>query len=94
MDARIARGTPMEDAWNETSIELVAAAEAHTRAFVVDTYDRVMTKLFKTVSKDLGTVLSQLLHLYGVYVALKSVGDLFRVHTCLFSKLLNCTNSF
>lgn len=79
MDKRIASGAPTEDAWNETSIELVGAAEAHTRAFVVNTYNAVMSKMLPTVSKELGAVLSHLLQLYGVYIALKCIGDLFRV---------------
>lgn len=71
-------GKVYEDAWNETSIELVTAAEAHCRAFLVETYSNTVNEL-KNVSKPLKIVLVHLLELYAVNTALSSTGDLLRV---------------
>lgn len=71
-------GRVYEDAWNETSIELVAAAEAHCRVFLVETYYNAFNEL-KKISNELRTVLKQLMELYAVYTILRNVGDLLRV---------------
>jgi acyl-CoA oxidase len=73
----MSKGKAYEDAWNETSIELVAAAEAHCRSFIVETFYNTVNNL--NVSKELKVVLVQLLNLYGVYTALRLTGDLLRV---------------
>lgn len=85
VNERIKRGLAPEDAWNETSIELVSASEMHCRAIVVDTYYNSMMELTKTVSKPLKIVLLQLVDLYAAYIALKFSGDLLRVRTKLVS---------
>lgn len=79
MNDRIQKGVCSEDAWNQTSIELAAAADAHCRAFIVETYAKMMEKIEATVSNELKTVLIQLRDLYGVHTALKLTGDLLRV---------------
>lgn len=71
-------GKVYEDAWNETSIELVAAAEAHCRVFIVETYFNAFNEL-KNISDELRVVLKQLMELYAVYTILRNVGDLLRV---------------
>ncbi|XP_044256836.1 probable peroxisomal acyl-coenzyme A oxidase 1 [Tribolium madens] len=76
INARVRNGKKYEDAWNETSIELVAAAEAHCRCFIVTTFYNKVNSL--NVSKELKTVLIQLMNLYAVYTALRLTGDLFR----------------
>lgn len=72
------QGKIFEDAWNETAIELVAAAEAHCRAFIVQTYYNVTNEL-KNVSSELRKVLVNLMQLYAVHIALRCTGDLLRV---------------
>lgn len=79
MNDRIKKGKSQEDAWNETSIELVAAAETHCRVFVVDTYSTMMNEIVKKVSEPLKVVLLKLVDLYSAFVALKMTGDLLRV---------------
>lgn len=82
INERVQKGRIYEDAWNETSIELVAAAEAHCRAFMVETYYGVMKKI-NNISEPLRKVLNDLMELYAVHVALRCTGDLLRV-LCFF----------
>ena len=77
INERVRNGKVYEDAWNESSIELVAAAEAHCRAFIVETFRNTVNGL--EVSTELKIVLVQLLNLYAVYTALRLTGDLLRV---------------
>ncbi|KAF7991392.1 hypothetical protein HCN44_002954 [Aphidius gifuensis] len=84
MDDRIKNGTSSEDAWNQTSIELTQAAEAHCRAFLITRFiDWVKSKHGK-ISNELFIVLSQLSELYAVYWVLQRVGDFLRF-SCLKS---------
>lgn len=76
INERIQRNIPPEDAWNQTSIELVAAAEAHCRAFVVKTYYAKIQNC--NVSQKLLPVLNQLVELYAVNTLLRCSGDLLR----------------
>ncbi|KAJ8983313.1 hypothetical protein NQ317_010851 [Molorchus minor] len=78
INERVKKGEAYEDAWNNTSIELVAAAEIHGRTFIVETFFSTVQKLRKQTSVELGTVLSQILELYAVYTILRSTGDLLR----------------
>lgn len=78
MNDRIRRGLDSEYAWNETSIELVAASEAHCRAFIVETYYNSVQQVVPTVSKELGKVLTELCELYAVYTLQRCIGDLLR----------------
>ncbi|KAF5294484.1 hypothetical protein FQR65_LT01610 [Abscondita terminalis] len=78
MNKRIEKGIPSEDAWNQTSIELAAAAEAHGRAFVISTYFKAMEDTKKMVSKSLRMVLMQLLDLYCVTSVFRCLGDILR----------------
>lgn len=79
INERVKKGLPYEDAWNNTSIELAAAAELHGRTFIVETYYNTVTNLKKQTSRELGIVLQQLLELYAVYTILRSSGDVLRV---------------
>lgn len=76
INERAAKGLAPENAWNQTSIELVGAAEAHCRAFVVKTYYEKMLNV--NVSAQLRTILNQLCELYAVNTLLKSSGDFLR----------------
>lgn len=71
-------GKVYEDAWNETAIELVSAAEAHCRVFLVETYYNAFNEI-TSISNELKVVLKQLMELYAVYTVLRNVGDLLRV---------------
>lgn len=84
MELRIKSGTSSEDAWNQTSIELAQAAEAHCRAFLVSRFiDWVKGKKDKN-TKELHQVIEQLSELYAVYWVLQRVGDFLRF-SCLSS---------
>lgn len=77
------QGKTYEEAWNETQIELVAAAEAHCRAFIVQTYYNVTSQL-QNVSNELRKVLVHLMELYAVHIVLRCTGDLLRVRKIKF----------
>lgn len=79
MERRTRGGMPPEDAWNDTSIELVAAAVAHCRAFMVDKFADAVAQ--SPVSDSLKTVLSQLAELYAIYWLLNNKGDFLVVST-------------
>lgn len=72
-------GHSHEDATNMSSIELAQAADAHCRAFLVQSSYEMTKNLGTTVSTSLATVLQQLIELYAVDTCMKAVGDLFRV---------------
>lgn len=78
IDQRVKQGKAYEDAWNETSVELVSAADSHGRAFILQTYANTVASI-NTVSSELKTVLVKLQQLYTVHTALKCIGDLLRV---------------
>lgn len=78
INERVKKGQSYEDAWNDTSIELVAAAELHGRTFIVETFYNTINNLKKQTSRELGVVLQQLLELYAVYTILRSTGDVLR----------------
>lgn len=80
-------GESPEDAWNHTSIELVQAAEAHCRSFLVQRFVEWITSL-TTVSRELHEVLKLLCELYAVYWVLQRVGDFLRV-SLLYSININ-----
>lgn len=62
-----------------SSIELAQSADAHCRAFLVQTAYEMTTNLGSTVSSALATVLHQLIELYAVDTCMKAIGDLIRV---------------
>ncbi|CAH2049992.1 unnamed protein product, partial [Iphiclides podalirius] len=69
-------GMSFEDAWNRTSIQLVAAAEVHCRVIVMTTFYEEVELLANAVSAELKEVLHQLVELYSVYWALEMLSDL------------------
>lgn len=77
IDHKMRRGRSPEDAWNETSIELVQAAESHCRAFIVATFVNAMSEV-KGISNELHQVFMQLCELYCVYWVLQRLGDFLR----------------
>ncbi|XP_060528375.1 probable peroxisomal acyl-coenzyme A oxidase 1 [Cylas formicarius] len=73
---RMASGQTKEDAWNNTSIDLVEAADHYGRSFIVEAFHERVGKL--SVSAALKSVLNQLDELYAVSTALKLKGSLLR----------------
>lgn len=81
LDDRVKKGKAPEDAWNETSVELVSAADSHGRAFILQTLSNTIESI-KNLSPQLKTVLVQLHELYAVNTALRCIGDLLRFTSC------------
>lgn len=73
------RGLSNEDAVNRTSIELVQCAEAHCRAFLVQSAYETTKNIDKTLSPQLSAVIKQLVELYAIDTCLRLLGDLLRV---------------
>ncbi|XP_065204921.1 probable peroxisomal acyl-coenzyme A oxidase 1 [Planococcus citri] len=73
VDNLVKEGVSPEDAWNRNSIQLTQAAEAHCRAFIVDTFVNQIKDL--KVSESLLKVLRDLCELYSVYWLLNNLGD-------------------
>ncbi|XP_063548947.1 probable peroxisomal acyl-coenzyme A oxidase 1 isoform X1 [Cydia strobilella] len=69
-------GKSQEDAWNLTSVQLVAASEAHSRVILLSVYKSELEATAFALSGETRTVLYQLLELYAVYWALERLGDL------------------
>ena len=85
IEQRQKRGATLEEATNQTSIELARTADAHCRAFLVQSGCEMIEKGCATASPELAKVLRTIYHLYAYDEALKSLGDLLRVsrHTLL-----------
>ncbi|XP_059615512.1 probable peroxisomal acyl-coenzyme A oxidase 1 [Phlebotomus argentipes] len=81
IDRRLGEGKKSGQASNESSIELVAAADAHCRAFILRAGHEAMQKISGKVSPALASVLRDLLELYAVDAAQKALGDLLRFTT-------------
>lgn len=84
-------GYSHEDATNMSSIELAQSAEAHCRAFLVQTGYEMTSNLGLTVSTALATVLHQFIELYAVDTCMKSIGDLIRVSDFNYYSFGLCT---
>ncbi|KAJ0182748.1 hypothetical protein K1T71_002117 [Dendrolimus kikuchii] len=69
-------GLSPEDAWNSTSIHLVAASEAHCRVILLSTYKSEIDRTSSSLSGPVKRILSQLVELYVIYWALEKLGDL------------------
>ncbi|KAJ8736601.1 hypothetical protein PYW08_007257 [Mythimna loreyi] len=78
MTNKVMSGMSQEDAWNTTSIQLVSAAESHSRMIVISTFYEDMSKAMKTMSAPLAAVMNQLIELYAVYWTLERLGDLLQ----------------
>ncbi|KAL0901882.1 hypothetical protein ABMA27_007037 [Loxostege sticticalis] len=78
MEKRVSSGMSIEDAWNLSSVQLVAAAEAHGRVVLATYFYEGATRVIAKASSSAGVVLRQLLELYLVYWALQSLVDLLK----------------
>lgn len=74
-------GLDYEEAWNQASVQLVNASEAHCRAILCEISWTELERLSKTVSPNLGKVLMQMAEMYLIYWALEKRGDLFMYST-------------
>lgn len=72
-------GFSQEEASNQTSIELAQAAEAHCRAFIVQSSYEMTKNLGQTVTTSLATAILLLIELYAIETCTKSLSDLLRV---------------
>lgn len=79
IEKRKSVGNTQQEAANYTSIELVGAAEAHCRAFIVQSAYEMVEKLCSKLSQPLLEVLRQLIQLFAVDTCMKCLGDLLRV---------------
>lgn len=95
MEKRVGSGLSLEDAWNETSIELVQAAEAHCRALIVKNFAETV-RAYATISKELKQVMLQLCELYAVHSILKRLGDFLRasIYLDMMSLTIILTENF
>ncbi|XP_022915165.2 acyl-coenzyme A oxidase 1 [Onthophagus taurus] len=78
LNERTKKGMEYDYAWNETSLELTVASEAHCRAFIVETFYNLVVEAVKNTSPQLGKVLLDLCDLYAVNTLLRNYGDLLR----------------
>ncbi|XP_050434903.1 probable peroxisomal acyl-coenzyme A oxidase 1 [Adelges cooleyi] len=69
----IKSGVPHEDAWNQTSIQLTRASDAHCRAFVINVFIATLHKV--QLSPELKLVITQLAELICVHWILLKLGD-------------------
>ncbi|KAJ8736598.1 hypothetical protein PYW08_007254 [Mythimna loreyi] len=76
MRKRMRAGLSQVDAWEMSTIQLVAAAEAHCRAVIADTYRKEIVRLTANSSPNVKVVMDQLTTLYLYYWALERTGDL------------------
>ncbi|CAH2989665.1 unnamed protein product [Chilo suppressalis] len=82
-------GLDYEDAWQLTTVQLVAAAEAHCRAILSRVYWTETVRVSAGSSSEVRAVLHQLAALYLLYWATERTGDLLRFTTISESDLVN-----
>ncbi|XP_004932401.1 probable peroxisomal acyl-coenzyme A oxidase 1 [Bombyx mori] len=73
-------GLDYEDSWNQASVQLVRASEAHCRVIICEKSWLEAQRLTKSLSPALSKVLLELVELYIIYWALEKKGD-FLVYT-------------
>ncbi|XP_075992719.1 acyl-coenzyme A oxidase 1-like [Anticarsia gemmatalis] len=86
---RMKTGLSFEDAWEQTTIQLVAAAEAHCLAVISDTYRKEIARLTVKSSTNVKIVMEQLVSLYVHYWALQKTGDLLRYTSISQEDIIN-----
>lgn len=79
VEARKSRGMTQEEAANRCSIELASTADAHCRAFLVQSNHVMINQACRDVSPALGTVLKHVIELFAVDTCIKALADLQRV---------------
>lgn len=71
--------TTVEEATNQTSIELANAADIHCQAYFLESSIKMLESSTKTVSPILAGVLRDVVELYAVDLALRSLGNFLQV---------------
>lgn len=72
------RSLSHEEAFNQTGVELTQAAQLHCQVFLLQSAWNSVSSSVKTVSPALGYVLRDILELYAVDLALRSLGSLLQ----------------
>ncbi|XP_028031476.1 probable peroxisomal acyl-coenzyme A oxidase 1 isoform X1 [Bombyx mandarina] len=78
MAKRIMSGMSQEEAWNMTSVQLVAAAESHCRVIIISYFHEEFVKVSSSFSPALRRVMKLLVELYTLYWALDKLQDLLK----------------
>ena len=73
LDKRNRNGEAPHNAWNNTSVLLIKAAQAHARYFVVDRY--VSSLQEGNFSGPVRSILTQLCELFSIYWLMERYGD-------------------
>lgn len=68
-----------QEATNQTSIELASAAEVHCQMFFLQSAIEMLEVSTKQVSPTLASVLRDIVELYAVDLAIRSLGSLLQV---------------
>ncbi|XP_037298722.1 probable peroxisomal acyl-coenzyme A oxidase 1 isoform X2 [Manduca sexta] len=78
MTKRVKNGMPFAEAWNMTSVQLVAAAEIHCRVIIITTFYEDIKTAAPTLPSPIREVLYQLVDLYAAYWAIDILQDLLK----------------
>ena len=79
IEQRKQQGMTNEDASNNTAIELIQCAEAHCRAFLLQSAYEMSKNNGKTLSPELCAALDNVIELYALDTCMRTLGDLLRV---------------
>jgi acyl-CoA oxidase len=85
----------VEEASNQTGLELTKASELHCQAFLLHSMIEVLGETVKDVSTNLGNVFRDILELYAVDLALRYIGFLLEVSKIIiFNFISNISDNF
>lgn len=73
----------VEEAVNQTGIELTKAAEIHGQVFLLESLIQMVQKATKEVSPALSQVFVDILELYSVDLAIRLIGEILQVDICM-----------
>ena len=90
LEAAAKRGEAAHDAWNNSAVLLIRAAQAHARYFIVDCFARsVIGSDAPSYSPPVRGILSQLCELFLIYWLMERSGDFVLVQFKFFQNY-NC----
>ncbi|KAG6460354.1 hypothetical protein O3G_MSEX011930 [Manduca sexta] len=78
MTKRVKNGMSFAEAWNMTSVQLVAASEIHCRVIIITTFYEDIKTAAPTLPSPIREVLYQLVDLYAAYWAIDILQDLLK----------------
>ena len=73
LDGLVKNGAPAYEAWNNSSVFLIKAAQAHARYFVTECYVRSIAE--SDLSGPVRLILNQLCELFLIYWLMERSGD-------------------